>query len=237
MARSTPPSAARPPRAIVLIPPEPRQPCNIRATTHATAVAVEPTTGDDPRDRGGRLVSPTSLPCTSFNTLYRLNSRRDARHHFRHRRPGQRPSPRGSSGIGPAGLAVQANGDILLVRRRLPHPEHETGEINKLELLRLNPDGSTDATFGNTSTPGLLRTHLTDSARPSPGDPGRSTATSSWPGPGPSRARRPDLRVHRSPASLPPPAATGPALPPADAAGRLLPAWATPTCRSTTPPA
>ena len=115
----------------------------------STAVAVQPTTGDL-LISGGDNATIGNLPVA---TLYRLNPDGTIDNTFG---AGGLVRPAVSNDEGPGNMAVESNGDILLVGS----VAYAMGgpALDKFDLLQLNPDGSPDASFGNTSTPGLLQT-------------------------------------------------------------------------------
>jgi uncharacterized delta-60 repeat protein len=132
----------------VLIPPDLSNP-STPGGNNSTAVAVLPTTGDV-------LVSGYQEETAE---LYRLNT------------DGTLDTSFGSGGLvvpplnapnggGGFSLAIEPDGDILLTGSVTHISSAGATDRANLELLRLNPDGSADTTFGNTSTPGLLLTRL-----------------------------------------------------------------------------
>jgi uncharacterized delta-60 repeat protein len=122
------------------------------------AVAVQPTTGD--------VLVAGSGPAPI--TLYRLNT--DGTLDTSFGTGGLvEPSVTEKTNIAYLTMAVQADGDILLASS-LGYVNPDVSAF-RVELIRLNPDGTPDTTFGNTSTPGTLLTSVTTPGSPMPANP------------------------------------------------------------------
>jgi uncharacterized delta-60 repeat protein len=146
---------------VVVLPPDPSSSPKFGVNL-STSIALQPTTGDILVAGNNQFMSGFSPGSTA--TLYRLDA------------DGTLDTSFGSGGLitpaltnevdTPIGLAVQAEGDILLstnVSNFYPGPNR-----TNLELLRLGPDGTPDPTFGNNSTPGLFLSNLNASETPGP---------------------------------------------------------------------
>ncbi len=141
---------------IVVIPPDLANPQD-SGFNASTSVALQSTTGD--LLVAGHDELTAIYPYTTFATLYRLNA------------DGTRDTAFGTGGLvkpslldvnsgSDINLAVQANGSILLSSLVTTAPSNVVGASNQVELLRRNPDGTPDATFGNPAAPGSVVTRL-----------------------------------------------------------------------------
>jgi uncharacterized delta-60 repeat protein len=147
----------------------PVDPSNLAAEgfTTALAVAVQPTSGD-------LLVMGTAqvygggggfqILGASYYTIDRLNPNGTLDTSFATNGQALPPIPSKST---LASMTIQANGDILLAgstQNSYGSSSSATQNLVNVDLLRLGPGGSPDASFGNTSTTGLLLTRLNTSA-------------------------------------------------------------------------
>ena len=147
---------------LIVIPPSMANPM-FPGFNSAAAVAVDPGTGKI-LVRG--FDSLDGAPSGS-STIYRLNTDGTFDSSFGTGGLVNPTLPGVATILDSSSFAIQANGDIVLANT-VGFTEPQRSYADKIELIRLNPDGSTDTTFGGGPTPGLVLTSLTAGSPPAP---------------------------------------------------------------------